>query len=212
MTRRIAIPPAGAARTAALDAWAETLRAGGICAFPTDTVWGLGACAADERAIQRIYDVKGRADTKPMQLLVRDLAAARSIAGDWGPEVDALTRAHWPGALTIVVRAPGRYPGAQRGVGTIGLRVPDRPAVLELLDRLDGPLAATSANISGEPELPDAGAIMARMGDSLDAVIEDGTSVGGLASTVLEWDGSGWRVLRQGAVRLDETRLDETNE
>ena len=203
--RRLVIPESGPERAAALTSWAECLKDGGVVAFPTDTVWGLGALASSEAGIARIYEAKGRADTKPMALLVRDAAAARAIALDWAEPIDALARKHWPGALTIVVRAPGRYPGAQRGVDTIGMRVPDRPAVLELLGMLSQPLAATSANVSGEPELADALAIEARLGSSLDLLVEDGRGVGGLASTVLEWNGRIWRLLRQGAIRLTES-------
>ena len=197
MTNRIAADAAGIARAA------QVLRAGGVIAFATDTVWGIGALASCPPALARIFAIKGRADTRPVACLVRDAAMARALSDRWDAQVEAIARRHWPGALTIVVPAAGRFPAAQRGLATLGLRVPDRPAVLALLDDLREPLAATSANLSGQPELPDAGAVHAALGAHVDLVLDDASPVSGLASTVVEWNTTAWRVLRPGAVQLD---------
>lgn len=204
MARRIVLP-AGGDWQDGLAAWASALRGGAVTAFATDTVWGVGALASDARAVERIYGLKGRDDRRPMACLVRDAAMARGIAADWPGPVDALARRHWPGALTLVVSAPGRFPAVQRERTTVGLRVPQRPAVLALLDLIGEPLAATSANSSGDPELPDAEAVMRALGPRLDLVVDDARPVGGTASTVVEWAGERWHVLRQGAIALDES-------
>jgi L-threonylcarbamoyladenylate synthase len=143
-----------------------------------------------------------------MACLVGGVDEASRWAERWGEPVDRVVRRHWPGALTVVVRTAGcPFPSAQRGVPKLGLRVPDRPSVLALLARLGEPLAATSANRSGEPELPDADAVMTHLGAGLDLVVDDRTPVTGTPSTVLEWDGSRWSVLRQGGVVLQESRV-----
>lgn len=200
MARRIATDEPGA-----LAAWADTLRSGGVVGFATDTVWGVGALARDAQAVERIFALKGRDDTRPMACLVRDSAMARGLAAHWDARVEALVERHWPGGLTVVVSAPGRFPAVQRGATTLGLRVPDRAPVLALLDLIGEPLAATSANLSGQPELPDAGAVLSVLGDRLDLVVDDGNPVSGKPSTVLEWTGERWRILRQGALALDES-------
>lgn len=201
MAERITLVP-GPDYAAGLTRFVDTLRAGGVVAFATDTVWGIGALARHTVAVERIFDIKGRDDTRPVACLVRDSGMARQIAEHWDDEVEALTRRHWPGALTVVVRAPGRFPAAQRGRDTLGLRVPDRPVVRAVLDALGEPLAASSANLSGQPELANADDVAATLRDSIDLIVDDRMPVSGQASTVLEWNGMTWLVLRQGAVLL----------
>lgn len=193
-----------ASEAGAVERAADLLRRGGVIAFATDTVWGIGALARCDAALERMFAIKGREDRRPVACLVRDVEMARGISSVWDERVDGITRRHWPGALTVVVPAPGRFPGAQRGLTTLGLRVPDRRVVLALLDLLGEPIAATSANLSGQPELPDGVSVEAALGAQVDVVLDDGLAVSGLASTVVEWTGTEWRVLRQGAVRVDE--------
>ena len=202
--RMLVLEP-GADASAALAEWARVLRSGGVVAFATDTVWGLGALARDAAAIARIFAMKGRDDQRPMACLIRDAAMARGLAPTWGEPVDLLARRYWPGALTVVVDLGEPRLPAQRGLSTLGLRVPDRRAVLDLLDLLGEPLAATSANRSGQAELGSAADVMAELGDEVDLIVDDRSPVGGIASTVVEWNGSGWRVLRHGGLTLDES-------
>jgi L-threonylcarbamoyladenylate synthase len=131
---------------------AETLKKGGLVAFPTDTVWGVLARMEDEAACRRIYALKGREEKKPLQVLVADLEDARKLA-QLGPLEERFLRlaeAFWPGALTIVV--PGRdIPPWISPDGSVGLRMPAHEALRELLRRVGGHAAATSLNKSGEP-------------------------------------------------------------
>lgn len=202
MARTLVLPP-GEPWDAALAEWLACLRDGGVAAFATDTVWGLGALARQDAAVERIHAIKGRGEDRPMACLVRDADMARGLAAHWDARVDRLARRHWPGALTVIVPTRGvPFPAAQRGVATLGVRVPARPSVLALLALAGEPLAATSANRSGQPELPDAAAVRGELGGKLDLIVDDRGPVEGTASTVLQWAGSSWSVLRQGSVRV----------
>ncbi|MBW6394752.1 threonylcarbamoyl-AMP synthase [Thermus sp. SYSU G05001] len=131
---------------------AETLRRGGLVAFPTDTVWGVLARMEDEAACRRIYELKGREEGKPLQVLVADLESALKLA-DLGKLRDKFLRlaeAFWPGGLTVVVPGQGIPPWISRD-GSVGLRMPDHVLLRELLRRVGGYAAATSLNRSGEP-------------------------------------------------------------
>jgi L-threonylcarbamoyladenylate synthase len=185
-----------------LSVCAEILRSGGVAAFPTDTVWGIGALARHAAAVERIYAIKGRAHQQPLACLVRDSAAAQGCVLSWPEPVRALTQRHWPGPLTVVLPTNGLvYPAVQR-TPKLGLRVPDHPLLLRLLEILAEPLAATSANRSGRPELASLAAVRAELGGELDLIVGGEASLSGRASTVLEWTGTELAVLRQGDVRL----------
>lgn len=163
------------------------LRAGGVVGFPTETVYGL---AAGDAAVPRVYELKGRSETKPLVLM----GASAEFPGIPLPEAGAaLAARHWPGPLTLVV-PDGRG-------GSIGLRVPDHPVALALLEA-SGPLWTTSANPSGEPEALTAAEVAERL-PRLDAVIDGGPAPGGVASTVVDVTGPEPRVLRAGAIPAD---------
>src|SRR6056297_4223190 len=128
------------------------LRAGRAVVIPTDTVYGLAADPQNPRAVEALFELKGRAETNPIPVLVPDVATAKRCAGDWTEAADALARAFWPGPLTIVVdKAEWVPPAIVAGGDSVGLREPDHPAALEVLRLFGGPLACTSANLSGEP-------------------------------------------------------------
>jgi L-threonylcarbamoyladenylate synthase len=186
-----------------LQRWAAVLRAGGVTAFPTDTVWGIGALAAHAAAVERIYGIKRRLAAQPVACLVPGEAGARRWFPDWPPAVAELTARHWPGPLTLVLPTDGLpLPAVQRGVAKLGVRVPARRALLDLLEILGEPLAATSANRSGRPDLAQASDVLAKLGAELDLIVDDETPLSGSASTVIEWDGVRLGVLRAGAVGL----------
>jgi L-threonylcarbamoyladenylate synthase len=194
-----------------LERWRQVLSGGGVAAFATDTVWGIGALARSAEAVERIYELKGRQDCQPLACLVAGVRIARRWAACWPSPVDRLARLHWPGPLTLILPTAGiPLPAVQRGVSRLGLRVPARPVLLDLLELLAEPLAATSANRSGQPELSGAEQIGAILGDGLDLLVSDNLSVSGVASTVVEWNESGLKVLRQGSLTVDlEDRSDE---
>ena len=190
--------PAG--RAAAI----EVLRGGGVVALPTDTVYGICVALATPDGVERLFRVKRRPPDKGIMLLLENAAQAREI-GILTPAAAALAEACWPGGLTVVVPLrPGvEVPAAlTSGAPTIGLRVPDHEAPRTLAAAL-GPLPATSANVSGLPEAPDAAAILAQLGDSIELVLDGGPAHGGPASTVVDCTDVLPRILRPGAVPLD---------
>ncbi|HEY1456210.1 MAG TPA: L-threonylcarbamoyladenylate synthase [Candidatus Dormibacteraeota bacterium] len=171
---------------------ARLIRSGGVVAFPTDTVYGLGAAADDEVATKRVYHIKGRPVGMPLILMV----AAESQLEGWvhvDSRAEEMMRRWWPGPLTLVLHAIGG--------GTLGVRIPKHTAALGLLSAA-GPLMTTSANLHGrEPATTaeDAGALPGVM-----AVLDGGPAPGGTASTVLDLTGPEPHVLREGAILMPE--------
>jgi len=177
---------------AGLTRAAQLIRTGGVIAFPTDTVYGLGAAADDEVARKRIYRIKGRPVGLPLILMV----AAESQLEGWvhvDSRAEALVRRWWPGPLTLILHA--------KGGGTLGVRIPQHKVALELL-RAAGPLMTTSANLHGkDPAMTaqEAGAL-----PGVAAVLDGGAAPGGTASTVLDLTGPEAHVLREGAITSPE--------
>jgi L-threonylcarbamoyladenylate synthase len=191
------VPDDAAGRAAA----AAVLRAGGIVALPTDTVYGIAVALDAPDGIERLFAAKRRPPDKGIMLLLADAAQAAEI-GRMTPAAAALGEACWPGGLTVVV--PQRPdvalpPALTAGAPTIGLRVPDHAAPRALAAAV-GPLPTTSANRSGEPEAADAAAILLQLGDSVDLVLDGGPAHGGPASTVVDCTAGEPRILRVGAI------------
>lgn len=179
----------------------EVLAAGRVVGVPTDTVYGLAADPFQEQALERLYALKGRPADRPVALLVASLEQAGRVA-EFTREAEELAGQHWPGPLTLVL---GRSQGLPEWLGnlernTIGVRVPDHPAALELLEAA-GPLAVTSANRSGEEPALSADDARALFGSRV-AVYLAGTSPGGVASTVLDLTVTPFRTLRAGPLSL----------
>ena len=184
-----------------IESAVEAVRAGKIVGIPTDTVYGIGVDPLNETAVARLFDLKGRPENKPLGLLVANIAQAKMV-GEIAGRAEELAIAHWPGALTLVVTPRvilGDWVGdAQRR--TVGVRVPDHPVALELLEAC-GPLAVTSANRSGGVEARDDSEARSTFGDEI-AVYLPGAAPGGEASTVVDATGAAPVVLRQGPVRV----------
>lgn len=180
---------------------AAAIALGEVVGVPTDTVYGLAVDPWNEEAIERLYDLKGRPEHKPIGLLVASVGQAEEIA-DLGAGRRLVE--HWPGALTLVVRPRVVIPDwiGDRVVGTVGIRVPDHDELRELLEET-GPLAVTSANRSGEADLLDDSAARAIFGDRV-RVYLPGRCEGGVASTVIDATGGEVRVLRAGPVVIAE--------
>lgn len=184
------------------------LRAGGIVALPTDTVYGIAVALSTEGGIERLFAAKRRPPDKGIMLLLDDAAQATD-AGLMTPAARALAAACWPGGLTVVVpqRPDVPWPAALTGgASTIGLRVPDHEAP-RALARGVGPLPTTSANVSGLPEASDAAAIVEQLGESVDLVLDGGRAHGGPASTVVDCTGELPVILRVGAIAVDEIAI-----
>jgi len=183
------------------DAAVATLEAGGIVAVPTDTVYGLAVALSTPGGIERVFQVKQRPPDRGIVLLLDEAAQMADLA-TVTPAAEALAAACWPGGLTIVleqrdgVALPSVLTG---GASTIGVRVPAHDAPRALARAL-GPLPTTSANVSGSPELANAAAILERLGDGIDLILDGGAAPGGVASTVVDASGPSVRILRAGAI------------
>ena len=185
-----------------IDAAAAVLRAGGIVAFPTETFYGLGAATTCEAALARIFRVKGRPEDKPLLVLVSSVAMAETVA-EVSPSARALMAQHWPGALTLVVRAhPGVSSLVTAGMASIGIRYSAHRVPSMLVERLGTPVTAPSANRSGEPPPTTAGEVLDVFDGEIDVVLDGGPTVGGRPSTVLDLTVSPPLVRRKGAVAL----------
>ena len=180
---------------------AELLRNGALVAVPTETVYGLAGNGLDEEAVKAIYEVKGRPAVKPLSLMVPGADAMEQYCEDVPPQAKALAERFWPGPLTIVLKARELVPALVRAGGeTVGLRCPDHPLTLRLLEAAGIPFAAPSANPSGEPS-PKTAEEVARFFDGRIAAIVDGGPCGiGKESTLLDMSRTPYRVLRQGAL------------
>ena len=184
-----------------VQAAAEALARGQVVGVPTDTVYGLAADPWSEGAVEALYALKGRPERKPIGLLVASAEQAEEIA-DLGPGRPLAH--HWPGALTLVVRPRVLIPDwiGHRALGTVGIRVPDHGLLRRLL-QATGPLAVTSANRSGEPDMLDDEAARPEFGSGV-AVYLPGQSPGGVASTVVDATGERVRLLRAGPIVIAE--------
>ncbi len=178
----------------------------GLLLVPTETVYGVAASALRPAAVARLQRLKGRESGKPLQLLVASPAAGRALAGEWPVEAQRLADAGWPGPLTLVVPAGPAVPREVVAAdGTVGLRCPDHARLRELLARF-GPLAASSANLPGEPPALDGAAAVAAVGQQVALALDGGAVAGGQPSTVVAVGAGGPRVLRLGAWSEEEVR------
>jgi L-threonylcarbamoyladenylate synthase len=182
---------------------ADVLRHDGLVAFPTDTVYGVGALVFREAAVQRLYRVKGRSTDKAIAVLVAQHADLLNIAGTLTASARQVAQKFWPGPLTLVVARHPRLPKAVSALPTVGVRQPDHPVVAQLL-HLTGPLAVTSANRSGEPNTLTAQEVQAQLDGRIDLILDGGRVNGGIPSTVVDVTGSEPVILRPGPVSAEE--------
>ncbi|MDE2596591.1 MAG: threonylcarbamoyl-AMP synthase [Sphingomonadales bacterium] len=196
-------PPILPADDSAIARAAAVLRAGGLVAVPTETVYGLAARADSEAAVARIYAAKGRPDFNPLIVHVPGVTAGERLAR-FDERALALAAAFWPGALTMVL--PRRTdaalaPAVTAGLPTVALRCPAHPAMRALLAATDLPLAAPSANRSGGVSPSQAGHVASSLGNKVDLILDGGACERGIESTIVALrDGGGWQVLRPGPV------------
>jgi len=185
----------------------QTLRRGGLVAFPTETVYGLGADATNPAAVARIFAVKGRPPTNPLIIHVADESTARRFARRWPAAAAKLARAFWPGPLTIIVpRRRSIVGAATAGLPTAGFRCPDHPLALEMLRRFGKPVAAPSANRSTRVSPTTAQHVREELGDAVDFILDGGPCRVGIESTVLDLSGERPLILRPGAVTPNQIR------
>ncbi|MDB4908986.1 MAG: hypothetical protein JWO05_3770 [Gemmatimonadetes bacterium] len=187
---------------AALGRATEVLRHGGLVAFPTETVYGLGAHALDTAAVERIYEAKGRPAWNPLIVHVANAGAARALTASWPREAELLAVHFWPGPLTLVLpRDPAVPDIVTAGLDSVGVRVPSHPVALALLRACGLPLAAPSANRSNELSPTTAQHVVKSLGSAVELVLDGGATSVGIESTVLDLrDPAHPVVLRPGAV------------
>jgi L-threonylcarbamoyladenylate synthase len=172
-------------------------------AFPTETFYGLGAAALHPAAVRRVIDVKGRPDDKPLLVLVDSVAMVERIAVEVPARARELMARHWPGALTLVLRARADVPReVTAGSGTVGVRLSAHPVARALVRALGEPVTAPSANPSGAPPPTTAAQVVAYFGDRLALVLDAGPTPGGTPSTVLDVTRDPPRLVRAGAVEV----------
>ncbi len=202
MPRLIAVDPRHPEAGAIAEA-ARVLRGGGLVAFPTETVYGLGALALDERALARVYDAKGRPPHHPLIAHVGTQEQARALARSWPATAARLASALWPGPLTLVVDRAAHVPAAVAGgASSIAVRVPSHPVALALIAALGEPVAAPSANRYQGLSPTTAAHVLKQLGDRVDLVLDGGPCDAGIESTVVDARVDPPRVLRPGALGI----------
>jgi L-threonylcarbamoyladenylate synthase len=181
---------------------ARLLRAGKLVAFPTETVYGLGANALDAEAVARIYAVKGRPPTSPLIVHVASIEMAKSLVSDWPRSADQLAHKFWPGPLTLVLPTTAeRVPAiVTAGLSSVGLRMPAHPIALDLIRAAGVPLAAPSANRFTQLSPTKADHVRRSLGSDVEYVLDGGTCHVGIESTVLSLAGPQPVLLRPGGI------------
>ena len=181
------------------------LRSGGVVAFPTDTLYGLGANLFDESALERIFAIKGRPAELALPALLASLEQLEMVTDEFPAVGTRLAELFWPGSLTLVVQKGKRVPDlATGGKPTIAVRIPNHRVPLALASKLAGPITGTSANLSGGPDLESIEEIELQLGSSLEGIIRCGPPPMGIPSTVVDVTSNEVKLLREGAIPARE--------
>jgi L-threonylcarbamoyladenylate synthase len=184
---------------------AALLRQGECVAFPTETVYGLGANALDEEAIVKIFIAKGRPEDNPLIIHCHNRSQLTDLVTGWSPQAEILMDTFWPGPLTLVLPKKPAVPDiVTGGLATVALRFPSHPVAINLLQAADLPIAAPSANISGRPSPTSAQHVLEDMSGKIAAIVDGGPTGGGVESTVLDCTVFPFRILRPGGITYEE--------
>lgn len=192
-----------AAYPTALTHAADVLKNGGIVAFPTDTVYGLAALPTLVESIESLYIIKGRNRIKAIALLIPHFSALNQVAEQVNETAVKLAQAYWPGPLTLVVPRHPNLPKNLSNTSNIGIRVPDHPVALRLLS-LTGPLAVTSANLSGQDNTCTAQEVLEQLDSRIHLLIDGGETPGGIPSTVVDCTTDKAVILREGPLSEED--------
>lgn len=189
---------------------AERIRAGELVAFPTETVYGLGANALDAAAVAKIYELKGRPATSPLIVHVASIEMARTLVTEWPPEADQLAERYWPGPLTLVLPKTAAIPDlVTAGLPTVGIRVPNHPLALALIREAGVPIAAPSANRFMGLSPTTAEHVREAFGEAV-PVLHGGPCEVGIESTVVSINGGKITLLRAGMISIEAVELAST--
>jgi L-threonylcarbamoyladenylate synthase len=182
----------------------EVLRKGGVIAFPTDTVYGLGADAFNPTAVARIYEIKNRPRHQPLPVLIADVKQLTALVEPIPEIAWLLAKRFWPGGLTLILPKANSVPAYLAPESTIAVRVPNHPVCLALIQHLRNPIIGTSANISGQPSALTAQEVEQQLGEKIDFVIDGGKCPSGKESTILDVTCEPPAILRQGTIPSHE--------
>lgn len=186
---------------AVLSRAAEILTGGGVLAYPTETFYGLGADSTNEKAIRKIYSIKGRNFSSPLSVIIDKAENLYPLVQEVPVTAQKLIQAFWPGALTIVFKASDKIlPVLTAGTGKIGVRVSSHPGASALAHQLGVPLTATSANLSGAAECLTAAEVLQQIGEKIDAIVDLGKIAGGKGSTIIDITYTPAHILREGVI------------
>jgi L-threonylcarbamoyladenylate synthase len=192
---------------AALRYAADFIRRGEIVAIPTDTYYGIAADPFNLAAVDHIYRVKGRPETRALPILVNCTKQAVSLALDVPYTFHKLAKKFWPGPLTLLIEASTGVPlKVTANTGNVAVRWPNSAIVTGLIDLIQGPITGTSGNISGQPACASALELMEQLGDRLPLIIDAGETPGVVASTIVKLEGDDWEVMREGVISEQEIR------
>lgn len=185
---------------------AAQIRKGFVVGMPTDTFYGLAVDPLNLRAVDRVYEIKGRSKHKPLSLLIESVDQAEGLVDELSDDFYALAAKFWPGPLTVIVKASSRLPlKVTANTGNVAIRVPDSAIALALVRSAGTPITATSANLSGASECTTADSVRQQLGDRIPLIVDGGTTPRTVASTIVDLsDGAKWRVIREGAVPIDQ--------
>jgi L-threonylcarbamoyladenylate synthase len=190
-----------------VDYAASFIKRGTVIGIPTDTFYGLSADPFNLAAIERVFQIKGRPETRALPILVGSIEQAVTLARDVPNAFLTLAHKFWPGALTIVVEATHRLPLKVTGnSGRVALRWADSRIATALVEAVGGPVTGTSANLSGYPSCTNAAQIVQQLGDCLPLILDAGDTGAVFASTIVRIDGDEWSIVREGAVPEAEIR------
>ena len=181
---------------------ADLIKRDGIVAFPTETIYGLGANALSEKAIMRIFQIKGRDPKKPVPILIDKKENLWELVTDIPEKGEILMKNFWPGGLTIIFKASSKVPSLLLGnTGKIGVRISSCNIVQALIEQAGTPITATSANISGHKNCSSATEVYENLGDRIDMILDGGKTEGYLGSTVIDVTHCPAKIIREGVIR-----------
>jgi tRNA threonylcarbamoyl adenosine modification protein (Sua5/YciO/YrdC/YwlC family) len=184
-----------------VDYAANFIMRGGVVAVPTDTFYGLSADPFNLAAIGRVYEIKGRPESKALPILVSSVEQAVSLVRDVPDIFLTLTQKYWPGALTIVLEATHRLPLKVTGnTGRVALRWANSKVACEIINAVGGPITGTSANLTGMPACTNAADLIIQLGDRLPLILDSGDTRAVVPSTIVRLDGDEWMIIREGAI------------
>jgi L-threonylcarbamoyladenylate synthase len=181
----------------------DILKVGGLVAFPTDTVYGVGALAFDGKAVESIYTAKDRPVEKAIPILIGEIMDTVKITTDFPRPARVLASRFWPGPLTCILTKQPTLPEAVSATNTVGIRIPDH-AVARILLRAVGPMAVTSANISGKASPSTAEEVFTQLNERIALIIDGGRTPGGVPSTVVDCTTEEIKILRNGPISTEE--------